>query len=226
MATTSSAVHNYNSRPRSGWALWRGWVLATTLGELIGFLAPALAGVVVTRALMGMEGLAAPLLTFVVLVAAGSLEGAALGYAQWRVLRHAVPAIGWRAWTGATALAAVVAWIMGMLPNTLMDATGLGMGVLIVSWIVVAPVLLLTIGVGQWLVLRRHVARAALWIPANALAWTLGVGATFLGASLVTETMPLLLAVAIGLAGGVAMGLVVGCITGGALAYLLGQEGL
>lgn len=201
--------------------LWGRWALATTLGELVGFLAPALAGVLVTRAVAPMGGAAAPLLTFGVLVAAGSLEGAALGFAQSRVLREAVPTIAWQRWTGATALAGVVAWVLGMLPNTLADLLGLGLGALLALWAVVAPGLLLTIGVAQWLVLRRHLPRAALWIPANALGWTLGVGATFLGATLITETMPPALAVAIGVASGVAMGMVVGVITGWALVRLV-----
>lgn len=207
--------------PRPDWRLYRHWVLATTLGELVGFLAPAIAGVVMTRVVHGLEGFVAPILTLVVVVAAGSLEGAALGFAQWLVLRRALPVIGWRQWTGATALAGVLAWVLGMTPNTLVDALGLGTGALVAAWMLVAPGLLLAIGTAQWLVLRRHVARAVLWIPANVLGWILGLAATFLGVALITETMPFIVAVAIGVASGVVMGLVVGLITGAALLALL-----
>jgi hypothetical protein len=216
-AAASSAAR----RGDGGARLWRRWALATTLGELAGFAAPALAGVVVAGALGRVAGPAAALLTFAVLVAAGGLEGAALGYAQWRVLRRALPCIGWRQWTGATALAAMAAWAMGMLPNTLVDAAGVGVGGMIAAWAVVAPGILLSIGYAQWLVLRRHLARAALWVPANAVAWALGVGVPFLGAALISETTPLWLAAAVGVASGLAMGCVVGAITGWALVRLL-----
>ena len=206
---------------RTDWWLYCRWVLATALGELVGFLAPAIAGVVMTRVVIGMEGWLAPLLTLIVVVAAGSLEGAALGYAQWLVLRRALPAIGWRQWTGATALAGVLAWVLGMTPNTLVDALGLGSGALLLAWLMAAPGILLSIGTAQWLVLRRHVARAGLWIPANIAGWILGLAATFGGASLISETMPIALAVAIGVASGVLMGIVVGLVTGLALLALV-----
>ncbi|NJM06374.1 hypothetical protein HC891_09545 [Candidatus Gracilibacteria bacterium] len=197
----------------TGGLFWR-WVLATTLGEMLGFFAPVLAGVLLIQAVASLDRPSAALLTFCVLVAAGSLEGIALGYAQWRVLRSVLPRIGWRAWTGATALAAVLAWSLGMLPNAITDGAGLGATFMVLAWVAVAPLLLLSIGVAQWFVLRRHLSRAALWVPANALGWTLGVGATFVGAALINETMPLWMAVSIGVASGIAMGFVVGCITG------------
>lgn len=217
MANVLSPILRPVSSDLRGRALWVRWAGFTALGELVGFAAPALAGVLITRAVSGLEGAAGPLLTLLVLVVAGSFEGAALGYAQWLVLRRVIPAITWRAWTGATAGAGVLAWLLGMLPNTLQDAAGLGLGALIGLWVLVAPVILFSIGVAQWLVLRRHVARAWRWVPANALGWLLGLAATFAGAALIDAAMPAALAVAIGVASGVLMGLVVGLVTGALL---------
>lgn len=221
MVTSTSTTGEARAGAYSSRILWRRWVVATTLGELVGFIAPTLAGVIITQVVVGMDSPFAPLLTMIVLVMAGSLEGAALGYAQWRVLRGALPALRWQAWTGATALAGVVAWILGMLPNTVIDALGMGAEALAVAWAMAAPGVLLSIGVAQWLVLRHHVRHVALWVPANALGWGLGVSATVLGASLVNETMALWAAVTIGVASGVTMGLIVGCITGLALVRML-----
>jgi hypothetical protein len=210
--------------PGSGRArLWRRWIAATTLGELLGFLAPALVGVLVVGATAEIATPLGPLLLLIGLVVAGSLEGAALGFAQWLALRQALPALVWHHWTGATALAGAVAWSLGMLPPTLTDLFALDPVAQIGAWLVVAPGLLLSIGVAQWLVLRHHLPQAGGWIPANALGWTLGVGLTFLGASLVTEAMPLWMAIAIGVTSGTAMGFVVGVITGRALVGLLGH---
>jgi hypothetical protein len=205
--------------------LWRCWALATALGELAGFAAPTLAWAVVARAVAGMGAPAAALLTLAVLVAAGSIEGAVLGYAQWRALRLALPAVGWHAWTGATALAAALAWALGMLPNALVDAAGVGVGGMIAAWVIVAPAILLSIGVAQWLVLRRHLPRAALWVPANIVGWSLGLLPTFIGPALVSETTPLWAMAAIAVASGLAMGCIVGGVTGWALLRLLRNAG-
>ena len=36
-------------------------------------------------------------------------------------------------------------------------------------------------GFAQWFALRRYVSRAALWMPANALAWAFGIVVIFTG---------------------------------------------
>ena len=69
-------------------------------GELVGFAVPALAG-----ALAEALGLAQGVMV-IVLVCAGSLEGAVLGLAQSLVLRRYLPSMRCRDWMVATALAA------------------------------------------------------------------------------------------------------------------------
>jgi NhaP-type Na+/H+ or K+/H+ antiporter len=221
LSVPSTMAGHSGAEPR----LWRRWALATAIGELVGFAAPAFAWALVARAVAGMGAPAAALLTFAVLVAAGSVEGAVLGYAQWRALRHALPAIRWPQWTGATAIAAALAWALGMLPNTLMDAAGVGVGGMIAAWAIVAPAILLSIGVAQWLVLRRHLPRAALWIPANIVGWILGLAPTFIGPALASETTPVWALAAIAVASGLAMGCIVGGVTGWALLRLLRNAG-
>lgn len=103
MASVLSPILRPVSSGLRGPALWLRWAGFTAMGELVGFAAPALAGVLITRAVAGLDGAAGPLLTLLALLAAGGLEGAALGYAQWLVLRRVIPTILWRAWTGATA---------------------------------------------------------------------------------------------------------------------------
>jgi hypothetical protein len=226
-AVMSSALHPLKTRSEpsiDGWQLWRRWTLATMLGELIGFVAPALAGVIVVRAATALHQPVAALLTLIVLVVAGGFEGAALGWAQGSVLRRVLPALSLRRFTVATALAAMLAWLLGMLPNTVSDLLGSNMVVLIGLWIAVALPIVLSIGAAQWLVLRRYVPRSALWIPIVAGAWAIGVMATFIGASLITDTMPIAAAVAIGVGSGVLMGLVAGALSGLGLVYILSCE--
>jgi hypothetical protein len=85
-------------------------------------------------------------------------------------------------------------------------------------------VLGLVLALPQWLVLRRHTGRAGWWIPANALAWALGMVVVFLGAGSVPDTVTSfrqLLIIPLSLA---AAGAVVGAVHGTALVWLLRQR--
>jgi hypothetical protein len=46
--------------------------------------------------------------------------------------------------------------------------------VLVALGVLAGGLLLASIGLAQWLVLRRHVAGSAVWVVANALAWVAG----------------------------------------------------
>jgi hypothetical protein len=156
------------------------WVLVVTLGEALGFTVPAAVGVAVS----GSWG---PLATLVAIVLAGSLEGAMLGAAQadclyrWQVL----PVRRW--WIAATSVGAAVAWSLGMLPSTFnlrwtaATAVAAGVGGLM---------LLTSLPLAQYFVLRDHVRRAALWIPINIAAWLLGIAWTLAPSPVVDQSTP------------------------------------
>ena len=156
------------------------WVLVVTLGEAVGFTVPAAVGVAVT----GSWG---PLATLVAIVLAGSVEGAMLGAAQadclyrWQVL----PVRRW--WIAATSVGAAVAWSLGMLPSTFnlrwtaATAVAAGVGGLM---------LLTSLPSVQYLVLRDHVRRPALWIPINIAAWLLGIAWTLAPSPVVDQSTP------------------------------------
>ena len=206
--------------------LWVRWVIANSLSETIGLGATFGMGVVLFPYL-GAPGVLTALATAAIAILAGTIvEGTVVGTAQWLVLRHLLPGIGWRAWTLATAAGAFVAWTAGMLPGTLLGAGTEGAAPTEPSAAVVygmAAVLGLVagtiLGTPQWLVLRRHVPRAALWIPANALAWAPGMVLAFIAGDFLFSggTGTVLLAV-----GTLAViGAVVGAIHGAALVWLL-----
>lgn len=144
---------------------WVGWV---SLGESLGFLAPA-----------GAQLLAAafwPAALFPLLVAAGAVEGAVLGWFQAKVLKMRFPRVSSRRWVLLTAAAAAAAWALGLLPSAA-DAWQ--------DWPVAAQVaagsaggaaLLVSLGLAQWFELRRHVAGAWRWIAGSAAAWAAGLG--------------------------------------------------
>jgi hypothetical protein len=128
-----------------------------------------------------------------VAVLAGTLvEGTVVGTAQWSVLRVPLPRMSWRTWAGATSAGAFLAWLLGMIPSTVLslgaDSGGAGaapaepsntvvLALAFLMGLVLGPVL----GFAQWLVLRRFVSHAALWMPANAFAWAFGMVVIFTG---------------------------------------------
>jgi hypothetical protein len=157
------------------------------------------------------------------LLAAGAVEGSLLGWGQARVLRRALPALPRRPWITATALAAVLAYAIGLLPSTLAAQVASAPPVLVVATAAVLGAgLLASIGTAQWLVLRHHVAHALSWIGTTAIAWLIGLG-VFLGFSmpLWQPGQPLALVVAIGLVGGLLMAATTSLLTGLALRRLL-----
>jgi hypothetical protein len=132
----------------------------------------------------------------------------------------------------ATAVGAGFAWLLGVIPSTLMslgeqggeaataaapDMSGPPMlGLAALMGIVLGPVL----GLPQWVVLRNYVSGAGWWVPAQSAAWALGMPLVFLAAGSIPEGTPLLVIVAI-VAGTLALaGAVVGMVHGAALVWL------
>jgi hypothetical protein len=145
-----------------------------TLGESIGFLAPALAQLATTAL--------NPAATMPALVAAGAVEGAVLGWSQARVLKHRIPALSVRRWIGGTAAAASLAWFIGLLPGAYPEVwQGWQLGARIVVGALAGTVLLCSIGFAQWLELRRHLPRSGSWVAGSAAAWCLGLAVFFGG---------------------------------------------
>lgn len=188
---------------------WVGYMVA---GEGVGFLVPV-AGFALA-ATLGLEAWAA----WTVLVIAGAGEGALLGLGQSLALRGTRAEVPVGRWVSATAVAASVAWSIGMLPTTLADlgapldfaAPG--------TWIAVAVgglVLLATIPLAQWPVLRAAgLPRAWRWIPLNMAAWLAGLVFTFLPSPFVDEFTPPAVVFAQFALAGVLMALTVALVTG------------
>jgi hypothetical protein len=197
-------------------AVWRRWVAATTLGELLGFLIP------VAAISAGADEAAGPLrLPLVVLAGAG--EGAVLGWAQSRVLRPLLPGLSATAWTVRTAAAAALAWTVGMGPSSLGAVVqGWAPGARVAVAVPAALVILLSIGTAQWTVLRRVLPGSARWIGWTAAGWLAGL-AVFLGvaAPLWHAGQDVVQVAAIGVLAGVLMASTMAAVTGWGLVRLL-----
>lgn len=177
--------------------LWLGWILATAGGMLLGFL-PTLLLVNVLD--LGVAQIAVPV-----------LAGAAIGYAQWIVLRpYVVPGSNWE-------LAEGTSWAAGYVLGLLLIQT-------LPSTIFIEFIAYLLFGVivalVQWPVLRREIPNLAVWILASSLGWAAGFWAS--EAVLALFFNDPLIEPAVGTAViAVTSGLVAGAITGLALIWIV-----
>jgi hypothetical protein len=192
--------------------VWWRWLALTTAGEVLGFAVPAVTGALTaTYGVAGWRQAAA-------LIVAGAAEGAALGMAQAVVLRRVVAGMNRSSWVLATALGAMLAYAMGMLPSALFP---LALPAMVVIGAVAGSVLLGSIGMAQWLVLRRYRPRSASWIAVTACAWLLGLVVFFaIATPLWQPGQSVVLVAAIGLVAGLAMAVTVAAVTGWAVVRL------
>ncbi|SRR6266516_1289779 len=210
------------------WKLWFQWILANAVSETVGLGTTLLIGAFL---LVNAEPTIGALTAAALGVLAGTvIEGSIVGTAQWLVLRHPLKRLRWHVWALATALGACVAWTLGMIPRTLVftapesgaAAPGEISDLMIYTMAAAMGIALGAIlGGSQWLALRRHVPKAGWWIPANALAWMLGMVVVFLGTSFIPAegiTMPVALILLLFV---VAAGAVVGAAHGLVLIWLL-----
>lgn len=199
--------------------LWR-WVTWTTVGEVLGFTVPALAGAL-TASWAGQWAV-------LVLVGAGAVEGTALGWAQARALLPVLPALRTRRFVLGTAVAAAFAYLLGMLPSALGERlTELPVTVLVLGGLVAGLLLLASIGTAQWLELRHHLPRSGSWVVVTGCAWTLGLVAfSAVAMPLWQEGQSLPVLVAIGVLGAVVMASTVALVTGAGMVRLLTGAGL
>ena len=170
-----------DERAGSGGRLSLQWVVANTVGFTVG---GAIAGSIARAMGQSHYGVAASTAEAVLIAvrtagAALAVWGAAVGIAQWLVIRGRLKRVGW--WAPATgagwALAGVVA---GILSGAVSGAvTGVGQDVGAWGFVVAAVVGILALGLlpvtFQWMMLRRDVHRARRWL--------LGAAGAFLGAA-------------------------------------------
>jgi hypothetical protein len=212
--------------------LWLRWLAANAFGELLGLGLTFTMIALVLSGLDDQEGIGGVLISFLVAVASGAIEATLVGLAQWWAMFPWFPAISRRTWWLATLVGALVAYVLGYLPSTLMslgEEASQSQMVEPPQWMV----LLFAAGLGavagaalsfaQWLALRKKVSGAGWWVPANMLAWLAGMPLIFWGIDVarrgqsLTETV-MLLAGCLLLAGAV-----VGAIHGVALVRLTGS---
>ena len=207
------------TRPAS---LFGRWVFYCTVGELVGFGGiPVLGGAIAFSLTAELPSESQSLILYAVAIVSGSGEGAVLAWFQLRILQRLFANLDARRWIYATALAASVAWMLGMLAPTLDDVFQISATTQIVIWIPASIVVLSSIGAAQAWVLRGVVERPKRWLTANVLGWLLGLPWTFVLPALLPESTSIVVWISTFVLAGVLMGLTVGVVTGFTLVRLV-----
>lgn len=214
------------------WTFWWRWVAANGAAELLGLGTVAALGFLVATRLGEPAGVLPTLAFAALFVVLGAFEGLVVGVAQARVLRLVLPDL--RGWIGASVVGAVVAWLIGMVPSTVISVAGpepsgpppemapqLQLALAAALGAVAGPVLAFF----QWRRLRTCIARGSIWwLPANAAAWSVGMPIVFAGADASGRaSSPTFAVIHLGVALGAA-GIAVGAVHGSVLVWLLRDE--
>lgn len=165
------------------------WILANAVSEGIGLSVTLLTAVLASRMVWPEPTRAAIVLGALFIVIVGSLfEGALVGYAQAQVLAPRLPRLRRQRWTWATALGAGIAWVLGLLPAAVGDLLDHGAlaeepssGSMLLGAALSGAFLGAVLAFPQWHVLRHLVKGAWPWLPANAVAWSIGMTIVFAG---------------------------------------------
>jgi hypothetical protein len=207
---------------------WLRWILATTISTIIG---GAASGALVLAAEYRFADVTSPWTGAFALATANAVafgfRGAALGSAQWIVLRRAIARPGgWvAATTGGWAAGGIVSGILGGAFGGALTGVGPDYGPIGVAIAFAGGIAFLILpGLLQWLVLRRQVEQAGWWVPAQAVS-LLAATAVFFPAMLVAGRAmgwEFPSAQAWGFSGALA-GLLDGAIGGAVLVWLLRQ---
>lgn len=205
------------------------WVRAVIAGEILGFSATAMIAFVALSLGGHPTTITGRIVALVVMVAAGTLEGASLGYFQWRRLHRWLPGLPARSYVGATVAVAAGGWLLGMsmpLAATLAGATAAPSAAAVQG--PSAPFVALfaagfgaaagaLFGLAQARVLARHVRGTGAWVVGNLVGWALGLPFAYLAGSLGTATMTGWHALALSAGAGACMGVCVALATHAAM---------
>ncbi len=177
------------------------WLRAVVAGEVLGFSATAMIAFVALSLGGHPTTITGRVVALVVMVAAGTLEGASLGYFQWRLLHRWLPGLPARSYVGATVAVAAGGWLLGMsmpLVATLAGAAAAPSAAATQG--PSAPLVALfaagfgaaagaLFGLAQARVLARQVRGTGAWVVGNLVGWALGLPFAYLAGSLGTATM-------------------------------------
>ncbi len=204
-------------RTAVGWGFWLRWLVASSVGLMIG-----LAVYLPLAVVLGDELEVVP--RTLVSAAGGGALGLSLGVAQWLLLRRRSPDQG--RWVLASVAGGTVGGTGALVAA---DIMGAAMGTDFITNLVAGGAFLgASLGMAQWLLMRQRFARTGWWVVASTVGLSLGLGIGRVGGAALYDGMVVPMGETVArLLATVLFGTVLvagyGAITGGVLLWLRRQ---
>jgi hypothetical protein len=202
----------------------RRWMIGCSLAEAVGMLAAAAAARGADAVLVHRT---APHVVWAVglIVAAGMVEGTALGLVQAGLLRSRMPGLLRVRYVIVTVVVAGLGWAAGSLPS--LSPGGVASGepprwLLVASGVGAGVALGAVLGLAQGLVLRAAGVKWRTWVVASAVAWAGAFAWLMVGASIPDASWPVAVVLVWAAATGAVAGAALGAVLGWFVPSLLG----
>jgi hypothetical protein len=218
---------------KRNWAFWLRWIFANAIGELVGLGSTFAIGFGLFSGPAEGPGILPAILSAFLMTSSGVIEGAVVGWLQWWALRTAFSMTSRRSWIWATVIGALTAWFLGSMPMAIANLASSGQeqamqepetSLIMMMAAAMGLAAGLVLAYPQWRVLRQCTGRAWLWLPANCIAWAVGMPLVFLAVDLASSRASLRLGIAIMAIALAVTGALVGAIHGAVLVYLASQK--
>jgi hypothetical protein len=156
---------------------WYHWILNYSLGELMGIGAAAVVGRLLFVEFYNTIP-TSPIVTPVLLIIAGAVEGFIIGYIQWKSLSKLVIDFKPSPWILTTIISTVVGWLL-VLPPAILFISFLTKFSLLDNYYSILYIIAVglayggIVGIPQYFIIKKFYRNAIVWIFANTLGWML-----------------------------------------------------
>ena len=210
-------------------SVFQAWMRSCILATVVALTLSALVSLFVSGYLVQYRSGVYSVVRAELIVTTSILEGALIGYFQWRVLRRIFPTVSSRMWVGVTMIAAGSGCLLSWLPTSFALTSALasrigdvtvGTAAAVRICLVTGALIGLVWGVAQYAVLRLHVHQGGRWILASVAAWTISFVPLYFAAFVPDRTTSPIVHVLLAAAASLVLGTLLGLVHGRVLVAL------
>jgi len=157
---------------------WYQWIAFYSIGEMLGIGTAAMVARFLLIEYSQSTYTSSTVLTALVLILAGTIEGLIIGYVQWKSLSKLVTDFTPTRWITITTLASISGWLFILPPAVIVifffsQHFWLGNPHSILFTIITGLAFGGLIGMAQYSIIKKFFNRALTWVLATAIGWSL-----------------------------------------------------